>query len=407
MSVCKHLIRKYGLSSSIIVIVLSLSLNAYYKQVFAISPSYDLQEIIDENNHWVQTYGNSDTNLKSNSTNILAVNYVSDGRILNATFWLPLNSLGASIYNQPYKRTSYGMLIDVSVNPETGFRGADYDFYTQVVNGKWSEYLYQLSSTGDYALVESRTNFTEPFGGSIVGPDYAKLSLDLDSLNYPHKYNLLFYTAESYKSNEVRQFTSWVTVPPPSLQISTSPSNIVIRQGEEQIIPARIKSTDGFSNDVINITTPTSSDNNNFDIGATLNPTDLHIAVLRNQPPLFKIDIPRQTPLGIYTIPLVATIREPSLAALTKPISVNTAGGSVNPVFELAKKYPALSHITKPINLTVTVIAPLTISEQFKDFWGTYGQFIGLFAGGFIGAYAKVLLDKRKKKHEESERMNN
>lgn len=75
MSVCKHLIRKYGLSSSIIVIVLSLSLNAYYK-VLAISPSYDLQEIIDENNHWVQTYGNSDTNLKSNSTNILAVNYV-------------------------------------------------------------------------------------------------------------------------------------------------------------------------------------------------------------------------------------------------------------------------------------------------------------------------------------------
>jgi hypothetical protein len=96
----------------------------------------------------------------------------------------------------------------------------------------------------------------------------------------------------------------------------------VIIQGKEQIIPARIKSTDGFSNDVINITTPTSSDNNNFDIGATLNPTDLHIAVLRNQPPLFKIDIPRQTPLGIYTIPLVATIREPSLAALTKPISI-------------------------------------------------------------------------------------
>jgi hypothetical protein len=161
--------------------VLSFSLNTYYKQVVAISPSYDLQEIIDENNHWVQTYGNSDTNLKSNSTNILAVNYVSDGRILNATFWLPLNLLGVSIYNQPYERTSYGMLIDVSVNPETGFRGADYDFYTQVFNGKWSEYLYQLSSTGDYALVESRTNFTEPFGGSIVGPDYAKLSLDLAS----------------------------------------------------------------------------------------------------------------------------------------------------------------------------------------------------------------------------------
>ena len=45
----------------------------------------------------------------------------------------------------------------------------------------------------------------------------------------------------------------------------------------------------------------------------------------------------------------------------------------------------------------------MNISEQFKDFWGTYGQFIGLFAGGFVGAYAKMLFDKRKKRHEENE----
>ena len=36
------------------------------------------------------------------------------------------------------------------------------------------------------------------------------LQLDLRSINYPSKYNVLFYTAESFKSNEVRQFTSWV-----------------------------------------------------------------------------------------------------------------------------------------------------------------------------------------------------
>jgi hypothetical protein len=45
----------------------------------------------------------------------------------------------------------------------------------------------------------------------------------------------------------------------------------------------------------------------------------------------------------------------------------------------------------------------LTINEQFKDFWGTYGQFIGLFAGGFVAAFAKSLFDRRKKKHEEHE----
>lgn len=44
------------------------------------------------------------------------------------------------------------------------------------------------------------------------------LELPLSLMDYPSKYNLLFYTAESYKSNEVRQFTSWVNIPPPSLE---------------------------------------------------------------------------------------------------------------------------------------------------------------------------------------------
>lgn len=41
----------------------------------------------------------------------------------------------------------------------------------------------------------------------------------------------------------------------------------------------------------------------------------------------------------------------------------------------------------------------MTISEQFKDFCGTYIKFIGLF----VGAYAKVIFDKRKKRREENE----
>ncbi len=32
---------------------------------------------------------------------------------------------------------------------------------------------------------------------------------------------------------------------------------------------------------------------------------------------------------------------------------------------------------------------------MFRDFWGTYGQFIGIFACAFIGAFAKVLFDRR------------
>jgi hypothetical protein len=305
------------------------------------------------------------------------------------------------VYNEPFRKITYGMLIDADSNTKTGYNGADYDFYLEVAGGKLSGYLYQLSSTGGYRLLGSKVNLTQ----SLVDPDVLKgsvsLQLDLGSINYPSRYDLLFYTAESYKSNEVRQFTSWVNIPPSSLEMTTSPSNIMIRQGQELLVPARIKSTTSFSNDVINITL--SGNNNNYAAASGFNSSDLHVSIPRNQPPLFRIAVPQQTPLGIYTVPLIVTILEPSIATLTKPISINTTRGVVDPEFELSKRYPTVGYLTKPINFTVTVIAPMTISEQFKDFWGTYGQFIGLFAGGFVGAYAKVLFDKRKKRHEVNE----
>lgn len=399
------------------------------------SPSFGLQELINENHHWVQTYGNSNEHLKSSYTDILAVNYFSDGKFLNSTFWLAsgfansssfaLNStndnqsirkfgyrtlaLNSTNDNQSSKKISYGILIDADSNTKTGYNGADYDFYLEIAEGKVSGYLYQLSSTGGFSLVGSRTNLTQSHAESTIGPGHVNLNLDLSSINFPHEYNLLFYTAESFKSNEVRQFTNWVTIPPPSLQITTEPSNIIIRQGEEQLIPARIKSTSGFSNDVLNITLDdinspnSSSKNNNYNTISGNNSNELKVNILRNQPPLFKISVPQQTPLGIYTIPLIATIREPSIATTTKPISINTPDGMVDPEFELSKKFPTVGYLTKPINLTITVIPPENIGDQFKEFWSTYGQFIGIFAGAFVGAFAKVLFDMGKKRKKENE----
>ena len=378
------------------------------------SPSFELQELTHDNHHWVQTYGNSDEHLKSSYTDILAVNYISDGKHLNSTIWLASGfdnssfALNSTNDNQSSRTLSYGMLIDADTNTKTGYNGADYDFYIEIVAGKVSEYLYQLSSTGGYRLVGSQTNFTQPHAESSVGPGNVNLNLDLRSINFPQVYNVLFYTAESLKSNEVRQFTSWVTIPPPSLQITTEPSNIIIRQGEEQLIPARIKSTSGFSNNVLNITlddinSPNSSNkNNNYNTISGFNSSELNVNIQRNQPPLIKISVPSQTPLGIYTIPLIVTIREPSIATTTKPTFAAPRGGTVDPEFELSKKYPTVSLLTKPINFTVTVTSPKTINDQFRDFWNTYGQFIGLFAGAFVGASAKLVFDRAKKKEKEN-----
>jgi hypothetical protein len=387
--------QKYLTFTSIDVIFMLLLLlisNSLFHKAFAASPAFDQIFITDTQvgkNDWVQTYGNDSTHLKSDYTNILAVDYLSDGKTLDATFWLASNLEKASTYNQQFNKISYGMLIDLaSTNVNTGYNGADYDFYIEAVNGKWSEYLYQLSSTGAYVLIESKINYTEPFGGSTIGPGYVKLRLDLSSINYPSKYGILFYTAESLKSNEVRDFTSWVAIPPSPINILTSPNDIVMRQGEQQFIPAEIKTI--FSNNVTSIT----FDKGPGEGGSDFKSSGLHVTIQRIQPPLFKVEVSPQTSVGIYTVPFTASIIVQTTATSTMPIFNNTVSGFVDPEFELSKRYPTIGYITNPGNLTITVIPPLDINDEFKGFWSTYGQPISIIMGGFAGGFASLVFGR-------------
>lgn len=390
-AVKKYLFSAFTSFSIIILLLLLLFISSSpFHKTFAASSAFELQALSDQRNDWVQTYGNDSTHLKSDYANILETDYLSDGKTLKATFWLTPNLENASTYNQPFKRISYGMLIDIaSKNINTGYNGADYDYYIEAVNGKWSEYLYQLSSTGAYVLIDSKVNYSQPFGGPTIGPGYVKLQLNLSSINYPSEYGILFYTAESYKSNEVRDFTSWVAIPPSTMKILTSPNDIVIRQGEQQLIPAEIFSI--FSNNVTSITF--NQGNNN--VGSDFNSSGLHVSIQRIEPPLFNVEVPSQTPVGIYTVPFTASVLIQTTVTSTNPIFNHTVSGFVDPEFQASKKYPTIGYITNPLmNLTITVIPPLTINDKFKDFWSIYGQPISIVLGGFAGGFASLVFGR-------------
>lgn len=190
-----------GSTIAIVVLLLSsllpssfFSLDPLYQEAVASSSAFELQEITNENRQWVQTYGNNDDNLKSNYTDVLAVNYMSDGKNLNVTMWLASgfenNSTSPPAYNQPFRKISYGMLIDADSNTKTGYNGADYDFYVEVAEGKLSGYLYQLSSTGGYRLVGSKINLQYSFHPDDL-QNSVTLSLDLGSINYPNRYDFV------------------------------------------------------------------------------------------------------------------------------------------------------------------------------------------------------------------------
>jgi hypothetical protein len=227
-------------------------------------------------------------------------------------------------------------------------------------------------------LIGSKINYSQPFGGPTIGPGYVKLQLDLDSINYPSEYGVLFYTAESFKSNEVRDFSSWVAIPPSTMKISTSPNNITVRQGTQQLIPADIFST--FSN---NVTSITFNKGQISDISPDFNSSGLLVSMQRIQPPLFKVDVSPQTPVGIYTVPFTVSTLIQTIVTSTKPIFNDTVSGFVDPEFLVSKKYPTTGYITNPFtNLTITVLPPLSPSDEFKSFWTIYGQPISIILGG-------------------------
>jgi hypothetical protein len=401
-------IKRYSFSTfapfGIILLLLLFISSSALSNTFAESPDFELQEIVNPKNNWVQTYGNDSTHLKSGYTDLLAVDYLSDGKSLNSTFWLASNLENASTYDQPFKKISYGMLIAIASGADDtnrGYSGADYDYYIEAVNGTWSEYLYQLSSTGAYALVESKINYSQPFGSPTIGPGYVRLGLDLSSINYPSEYGLLFYTAESFKSNEVRDFMSWVAIPPSTIDVSTSPNDIAIRQGEQQLIPAEI--TTPFSNNVTDITFDNGFQKyslntiSNNDVGPDFNSSGLHVSIQRLRPPLFKAEASPQTSVGIYTVPFEASILIQSTVTPTKPIFNDTVSGFIDPEFQLSKIYPTTGYITSPANLTITVMPPLDVNDEFKEFWSIYGQPISIIVGGFAGGFASLIFSRIKK----------
>ena len=388
-------------SIDIIFILLILLISCFlFNKALAASPAFDQNFITDEKisnqrNDWVQTYGNDSSHLMSDYTNLLAVDYLSDGKTLDTTFWLASNLENASTYSQPLKRIRYGMLIAIaSLPPTSGYNGANYNFYVEAIDGKWSEYLYQLSSTGSSALIESKINYTESFNGNTIGPGYIKLRLDLNSINYPTAYGLSFYTVESYKSNEVRDFTSWIAIPPATIDILTHPANIVVRQGETQLIPAEVDTP--FSNNVTTIT---------FDNGTDFSSNGLHISAQRIQPPLFNVEVSPQTPIGVYTIPFVAsmtiaTTNSTSPTSTPATATVGTVTKILDPEFQVSKKYPTIGYITSQGNLTINVIPPLTINETFTAFWVTYGTPLVGLTGVVVGAFSTFFIDHLKNRRE-------
>jgi hypothetical protein len=373
---------------ALIVFVTLIFLIAYIPhKIFAISPAFPGQEITDDQKDWINMTNKEPSSKGDRSTDILAADYFSDGNILNATLWLyfPFKD-----HPTNYNQINYGMFIDADFNKNTGYGGLDYLFEIGWRNNTktWTQTLWALSPTGEQKTIDIKHNYT---GFFEKGKAYVVLPLNLSLVHYPTKYKVTFY-AEVKKGNDdsfITDFTRTVAIPPLELAISTSPTSLTLRPGDNKTIELKINSTKGFEPIVFLSTAKNQSGDIKSDIKFN------------------KLRIPSY---GVATTPVTIAASE---GAASRPYTLFIFANSTFPSEDLIKEFtPAKATITSsPVpesqdksqnvisqsTMGLTVEDPLTFEEKISEFWNKLGNPI-TFSYGVAAGISPWIFSKLKEK---------
>lgn len=239
------------------VLLLSIVLLLYIFQpisVFAVSPSFVRQTYINRHlNQWVdlrKSLSNTTNGLPQND--MLAVSYVSDGRTLNAIFWLagPFNK------DLPYgniSKISYGMIIDVDFDKQPEYMVEIQKFRKDIAPSQWVKMYREFEPQVPFQhniinnIYNIEPNYTNFYGN---GEAYIRLSVDLGAIGYPSKYEVYFFTEErigkinsTLDDSVLDQLTDWISIPPPDVNLYPTPNSQVVHVNEEKPVLVQVNST--------------------------------------------------------------------------------------------------------------------------------------------------------------------
>ncbi|MDQ5860533.1 MAG: hypothetical protein M3278_06130 [Thermoproteota archaeon] len=378
----------------------------FFSNVLADSPSFSRQEVGDDERDGININGLAGTQTiddykdpLDNSTDILKITYLSDAKNLNASLWL-----GGNFTKDPAAKGAeavvYGMLVDVDSNPRTGFQGVDYQLEVQWMNSSkiWNMFLGEYPSVDNASLrdpadylkiLDIKQNYTDFF---VDNKPYITLSLPLDDVAFPSMFKAMYYGIVIYdSSNMVVDLGSWIDIPPADLAISTLPTPVIIRQGEQKNIAVQLKSNDRVISNVAsflpieNYSKIDMQPNNMDELEGGAGGTGEPPSSSNIGPTTFITKVASDAEIGEYTIPIL----------------VNMSTGSVFPseflrLSNFTFSVPTKGNILTVANLTMTVTEPVTTQEQIKEFWGAYGGIISLVGAGFGGGLASYVLDRVK-----------
>lgn len=342
-----------------------------YAFVNEISPSFDRQILKDPPLDYIIINQQNQDIVKSENklplADIVEVSYFSNGKIFNSTFWLLLPFMPSQ-----YK-INYGFVIDADNNNQTGFNGIDYQYEISWINETktWSKKVLEWASSGEERILEEIVNVTD----YSKGHNYITLSLDLKKLLYPKEYRVLFY-AEYEKNNLlISDFSKWVYVPPPHIEITTNPQNIVLRQGEQKNIELNLNSTFGLE-PLVNVSFINVF--RDLEIEAEYNSVQLPYYGEISIP--LKIKVLKNAAISPHTIFLKAVSTFPGIEFIK-----NNDSSGINKSVPINIQSQEGQEEEKRLKLVINVARSLSLSERIDIMWqqlgGPFAFFYGIIAG--------------------------
>ena len=344
---------------------------------------------------------------------ILSVTYLSNGKTLNATLWLssaftepPSNASDWLSLPRPahipWYMITYGMSLASHSIYDT--EGTDYavGYAWDVLNNTWTRTVSELSPQGDYKTLELQPNYNV---FPLNAQRFINLSLDLSALNYPEQYDLIFYAfdyfIQDYRICPMNDLTARVYVPPPEFILSSSPSSLELRPGEQKTIKVQLESNADIKSIVLFSTNQTEELKDNIEANFSSN----IISVPLNGIVISKLDISalEKAEPGSYTLPIfsgvnITTEAKPRRSIFTGEIISN----------------PMPQNFSESSSLTVTILPSLTIPEYINSILNTWGaplkELVGLVtaigaAGGVI--YGVTIWIKKRKQIQSEPRHQN
>ena len=175
--------------------------------------------------------------------------------------------------------------------------------------------MYEYSAIGDqlkYLKITPNNNTgflpnNNNTGFFEKGNSYVSLSMDLESINFPEEYTVIFVASDKFmKTNNIYchflDNTGFFPVPPPQYNITASQNSLFLKKGQDKTIELRMKS-DANYNSYSNF-----SKNEIKGLEVELSPTQLSLPPNSLTTSLIHIKALEKAPAGPYTLSITSSV---------------------------------------------------------------------------------------------------